>query len=203
VFTPNQCYASNWNVNKEVVRSIEKDFSLMKEWLEEQGAEIEYLTLIRGVSLSQECLKLSTDKYGVGIMNQESSELLSTLGFVLAAPQQVKLFTDTTNVGSLQLLYKTKFCDAQPWGMPDLTIGNEEEVAERAMEWLAELGIASYETPTIHKINPSFTGTCGTDAGLGILITIPAWSETHLTPYGFQKLTPAFNIQESQIYPMV
>ena len=154
-------------------------------------------------SLSQECLKLSTDKYGVGVLDSESVDILSDIGFSHAGPSQIKLFTETTDTQSTQLLYKTKFCDAQPWGQPDLIVGSEEEVSERTIEWLSGMGIPSYEKPTVHKINPSTTGSCGTDAGLAILVSVPAWSEVHLTPYGFQTLTPSFIIEKSQIYPLL
>lgn len=202
VYTPYQCFANKWNVEKEAVRNIEKDFSLMKTWLEEQGVNVTYLGFIRGISLSQQCTKVSTDKYGVGTLDEASSDILSTLGFVVAGPQQTKLFTDMEDLEANQYLFKTKFCEAQPWGV-DLTNGNEATVVERVMQWLADAGIPSYGKPTIHQINPSATGSCGTDSGLAVLVTVPAWAETHITPYGFGKITEVFDAEKSQVYPVV
>ncbi len=202
VYTPYQCFANKWNVKKEPVRNIERDFTLMKEWLEEKGVKITYLGFIRGVSLSQQCTKLSTDKYGVAVTDQESMDILSTVGFVVAGPQQTKKFTLFEETDSIQYLFKTKFCQAPPWGTPDLSVGNESEVVESVLRWLTDSGIPSYAKPTIHKVGVSVTGSCGTDSGLGVLITVPEWAETHVTPYGFGKLSYAFDAEKSQVYPV-
>lgn len=202
VFTPYQCFANKWNTKKESVRNIEKDFSLMQSWLEENGVDVTYLGFIRGISLSQQCTKVSTDKYGVGVTDDESATILAGLGFVVAGPNQTKLFTETNDVTEKNYLFKTKFCEAQPWGV-DLSNGNEAEVVERVMQWLADAGIPSYEKPTIHKVGVSVTGSCGTDSGLGVYVTVPAWAETHITPYGFAKPSYAFNPEKSQVFPVI
>lgn len=203
IITPYQCFANKWNVKKEPVRNIEKDFELLQTWLEDQGVNISHMAFIRGISLSQQCTKVSTDKYGIGVLDQESVDLLSSLGFVTAGAQQTKLFTETSNEEAKQYLFKTKFCQAPPWGEPDLSNGNEAEVVERVMQWLADAGIPSYEKPTIHTVGVSATGSCGTDSGLSVFVTVPAWAETHITPYGFAKPSYAFNPTKTQVWPVV
>lgn len=202
IVTPYQCFANKWNTEHVSVRNVEKDFELLKKWLEEQGVNVTYLAHVRGVTLSQQCTKLSTDKYGIGVLSQEDVDLLSSLGFIAAGPQQTKLFTDTENTEERQYLYKTKFCQTPPWGTPDLSSGNEAEVVERVHAWLTEMGIPAYEKPTIHSVGVSPTGSCGTDSGLSVFITIAAWGEVHILPYGFAKPSYAFNPAESQVYPV-
>jgi hypothetical protein len=203
IVTPYQCFANKWNTERVPVRNVEKDFELMKTWLEEQGVNVTYLAHIRGVTLSQQCTKLSTDRYGVGVLDSSSMDLLSSLGFISPGPQQLKLFTETQDMEERSYLYKTKFCQLPPWGEPDLSNGNEEKVVERVHAWLTEMGIPAYEKPTIHSVGISATGSCGTDSGLSVSITIPAWGEVHILPYGFAKPSYAFNPLESQVWPAV
>ncbi len=202
VYTPFRCYANSWNNTKDPVHSVEKDMGNMKKWLENQGVKTTYMTFIRGVSLSQECTKKTTDTYGIGILDPESVTLLESLLFVQAGKTQFDVFTQTNNQSPAQLLYKTKFCALPPWGQPDLTSGNEAGVAQRVQAWLSENGIESLEPISIHRTPPSFSGTCDTDSGLGVLITVPAWSETHLGAYGFLKPSTTFDEEESKVYPL-
>lgn len=202
VFTPYQCFANKWNVKKEPVRNIERDFHLMKTWLEEQGVNVKYLGFIRGISLSQQCTKVSTDKYGVAALDDESSTILASAGFVVAGPQQTKLFTSLEDTSSKSYLFKTKFCEDPAWGELEVTAENGDAIVTRVMEWLAESGIPSYEKPTLHTVGVSATRSCGTDSGMGVYITVPAWAETHVTPYGFAKPSYAFNPTKSQIWPI-
>jgi hypothetical protein len=202
VFTPYQCYANKWNTQKLPVHSVETDLQLMKEWLEENGVGVDYLTFIRGVSLSQECTKLSTDKYGVGALSDESAQLLPTLGFVPAGKTQVELFTGTTDVKPLTLLYKSKFCTQPPWGGVEFKSGNEAETSEAVAQWLANQGMELLGgKPTIHQIAPSFSGSCDTDSGIAVKVTVPSWSKTHLTAEGFQEPSYSFEQQQTQVYP--
>lgn len=203
VFTPYQCFANQWNVKKEPVRNIERDFALMQTWLEEKGVQIKYLGFVRGISLSQQCTKLSTDKYGVAVSDDESAAILAASGFVPAGLQQTKLFTETQNTEEKNYLFKTKFCETPAWGEPDVSAENGNAVVERVMEWLAESGIPSYEKPTIHTVGVSVTRSCGTDSGMGVYITVPAWAEAHVLPYGFAKPSYAFDTEKSQVYPVI
>ncbi len=202
MYTPYQCFANKWNVKKESVRNIETDFSLMKEWMNEKGVNVSFVGFIRGYSLSQQCTKISTDRYGVGVLDSESSDILSTLGFVVAGPNQTKKFTLMEDTEETMFLYKTKFCQAPPWGALDLSTGNEAAAVERAMQWLADAGIPSYEKPTIHKVGVSATGSCGTDSGLSMYVNVPAWAETHILPHGFGKPSFAFDAKKSQVWPV-
>ena len=201
VFTPYQCFANQWNVKKEPVRNIEKDFALMQTWLEEKGVDIKYVGFVRGISLSQQCTKLSTDKYGVAVNDDESAAILAASGFVPAGLQQTKLFTSTEDTEAKNYLFKTKFCESPAWGEPEVSAENGNAVVQRVMEWLAESGIPSYEKPTLHTVGVSVTRSCGTDSGLGVYISVPAWAETHVLPYGFAKPSYAFDPEKSQVYP--
>lgn len=205
VFTPYQCFANQWNTNKEPVHSVEKDMQLMKIWLEKEGVTVDYLAFIRGVSLSAQCTKLSTDKYAVGILDSSDAELLHELGFVDAGKTQVELFTNTTEVKPVTLLYKTKFCASNPWGEPLLDMENPAEVAVAVTQWLADQGIETNKPVSIHTTPISFSGTCDTDSGLGVLVSVPTWAETHLGTNGFAKPSTYFTLNQdkTEIYPSV
>ncbi|MEK6820893.1 MAG: hypothetical protein AABY11_00645, partial [archaeon] len=136
VGTPYQCYSNLWNVKKEPARSAQKDIENMVLWMEEKGVDVDHTTFIRGVSLSQECLKVSTDKYGVGVDDQASMDLLPSLGFVAAGKGQVELFTNTTDESPLTLVYKSKFCSLPPWDAPEFVVGNEEAIVHASAAWL-------------------------------------------------------------------
>ncbi len=201
VATPFQCYANKWNVEKKPIHSAETDISTMKEWLEGKGVKVTHLTYLPGYTLTQECLKKSTDKYGVGVSDDESASLLPSLGFVAAGTTQVKAFTDTSAIEPLTLIYKSKFCTAPPWGEPELSNGNEETASIEAARWLGEKGMELYAGPTIHQINPSFSGSCDTDSGHALQVTVPAWTKPHLLASGFIAPSYSFEQQQVQVYP--
>ncbi|MFH0970667.1 MAG: hypothetical protein V1776_04390 [Candidatus Diapherotrites archaeon] len=202
VGTPYQCFANKWNVGMTPVRSIGTDFQNMKTWLESEGITVNYIALIRGFSLSQQCNKLSNDKYAVGTTDEDSAFILPSLGFAAAGLTQIKLFTDTTNEEPLALIYKSKFCYIPPWGEPGMTIGSEDKIVQRATEWLAENGIPSLEGPTLYSINPSTTGSCDTDSGMALKVTLPAWTKPHLLALGFQEPSYSFEQTSTLIYPL-
>lgn len=203
VYTPYQCYANLWNSKEDPVHSVEKDIRKLTEYLEGKGVKVAYTAFVRGVSLSQQCTKKSTDKYGVGVLDDESKTILASLAFVPAGKQQLELFTSTSDQTPTALLYRTKFCAPPPWGTPDLSTGNEQAAAERVTQWLNENGFPLLAPPTIHRVPPSATGTCDTDSGLGVMVNVPAWTAAHLNAQGFMKPSTLFDAEGTQVYPLV
>lgn len=203
VATPYQCYANKWNVEKKPIHSAGTDIAVMKEWLESKGVEVAFLTYLPGFNLTKECLKKSTDIYGVGVLDDDSAVLLQSLGFAVAGKTQVALFTSTADVEPLSLIYKSKFCTLPPWEAPVLSNGSEAEASAEAAEWLAEQGIELYSGPTVHTTIPSYSGTCDTESGLAMKISIPKWAKPHLMASGFTVPPYSFDAQNDQVYPAV
>jgi hypothetical protein len=203
VVNPFQCYANKWNVEKKPIHSAATDIAILKEWLEGQGVNVAYTAYLPGLTLTKECLKKSTDVYGIGIADDESAVLIQSLGFPVAGKSQEALFTDTTKTEPLTLIYKSKFCTAPPWEQPELSNGNEEESAAEAAEWLTMMGMDVYAGPTIHKIGASFSGTCDTDSGMAVKVSVPAWTKPHLLAHGFSVPSYSFEQQQEQVYPIL
>lgn len=203
VATPYQCYANKWNVEKKPIHSAGTDIAIMKVWLESKGVDVAFLTYLPGFNLTKECLKKSTDIYGVGVLDDESAVLLQSLGFAVAGKTQVALFTSTADEEPLSLIYKSKFCTLPPWEAPVLSNGSEAEASAEAAEWLAEQGIELYSGPTIHTTIPSYSGTCDTESGLAMKISVPKWAKPHLMAAGFTIPPYSFDTQNDQVYPVV
>ncbi len=203
VATPYQCYANKWNVEKKPIHSAGTDIAIMKEWLEGKGVNVAFLTYLPGFNLTKECLKKSTDIYGVGVLDDDSAVLLQSLGFAVAGKTQVALFTSTADVEPIPLIYKSKFCTTPPWNAPELSNGSEAEASAEATEWLAEQGIELYSGPTVHTTIPSYSGTCDTESGLAMKITVPKWAKPHLMARGFTVPPYSFDAQNNQVYPVV
>lgn len=202
VVTPKQCFANKWNVEKKPIHTVETDLQVLKDWLESKGVKVTYLTYLPGYTLGQQCLKLSTDRYGVGVTDDDSAAALQELGFSTAGASQLASFISVEDQSPLVLVYKSKFCTVPAWGT-ELSSGSEAAVSEKVAEWLAEQGMDVFAGPSIHTVEPSFSGACDTDSGLAVKVTVPVWTKPHLQADGFVIPSTTFNSQENQVYPPV
>lgn len=201
VINPYQCFANKWPVPKQPVKSIETDMRSMKAWLEEKGATVNELTLIRGPStLNVECLKRTNDIYGVGVENNSDAEIVRSSGLVYASAAQTAKFSATPEDDKIiPLIYKTKYCTTPDWEINPTGEENYAATTVAVSDWLNEHGIP-FESISIHTVPKSSTGSCDTDSGMGVRITVPAWAQVHIAPYGFVTPSASLNVETSRLY---